>query len=458
MSSCVDTVDFGAERVPVLSSRVLRTHLSCLRLGIVVLIIGLSGCEALLDVFGGGPAGAGLPADGNGIRVTIKNQSGLSVNLEASFHINEQLTRETLRLLPAEGIEATTQIAWTLTDRVLLTAKVAPDSANPPNAQIQPGAILAEQEFVFGVDFLTGGDIEFIIPSPPPPPAQIIDCNHNGITDATDIANLTSMDCDDSGVPDECELEENDCNQNGIPDECDIASGFSHDCLSGSEPRSQDNIECPPVEVVFVMDTSGSMDDEAAALCEKIAQVETALAESGIDITVHVWGITNTPGGSFSCLTDTVLNMLGSTVPGSPELFPTLGNIEDWGPAVAIVADRFPWQEGAARVIVPLSDEGPHNGYPCNDSYEGDFDAEVIAHAIDIANQNNVFVSPIIGSGSQECVETLAAELAAGTNGSAFQSTTPSADLADSIYQLIVDVCIVISDCLPNGIPDECEY
>ncbi len=243
MSSGAGTVDHGAERSPLATQKTFRAHASRVCLGIVLLIVGLSGCDALLDVFGGGPAGAGLPVDGNDIHVTIKNQSGFHVNLEASFHINGQLTRETLRLLPAEGIEATTQIVWTLTDRILLTARVAQDSPTPPNAQIQPGEILAEQEFVLGVDFQADSEIEFIIPSPPPPPAQIIDCNHNGIADAVDIANLTSTDCNASGIPDECELEDNDCNHNTIPDECDIASGFSEDCLPGTEPRSHDNIE-----------------------------------------------------------------------------------------------------------------------------------------------------------------------------------------------------------------------
>ncbi len=36
-----------------------------------------------------------------------------------------------------------------------------------------------------------------------------------------------SDDCNNNGIPDECEV---DCNTNGIPDECDIASGVSSDC------------------------------------------------------------------------------------------------------------------------------------------------------------------------------------------------------------------------------------
>ncbi len=66
------------------------------------------------------------------------------------------------------------------------------------------------------------------------------DCNRNGIPDATDIINVTSLDCNSNDKPDECEIDakspapggpffcaltcDSDCNDNGIPDECDIAS------------------------------------------------------------------------------------------------------------------------------------------------------------------------------------------------------------------------------------------
>ena len=44
------------------------------------------------------------------------------------------------------------------------------------------------------------------------------DCNDNGVEDADDIADGTSMDCDLNGVPDECQ---SDCDNDGTPDACD---------------------------------------------------------------------------------------------------------------------------------------------------------------------------------------------------------------------------------------------
>ena len=82
------------------------------------------------------------------------------------------------------------------------------------------------------------------------------DCNGNGIADACDIAGGTSQDCNLNGVPDECEADCNgngvadecdistgtsaDCNGNGVPDECDITSGTSPDCNSNGVPDECD--------------------------------------------------------------------------------------------------------------------------------------------------------------------------------------------------------------------------
>jgi len=55
------------------------------------------------------------------------------------------------------------------------------------------------------------------------------DCNGNGVPDDCDIADGTSGDCNTNGVPDDCEPQD-DCNENGVQDICDIASGHSADC------------------------------------------------------------------------------------------------------------------------------------------------------------------------------------------------------------------------------------
>jgi hypothetical protein len=99
------------------------------------------------------------------------------------------------------------------------------------------------------------------------------DCNSNGIRDEQDLADGTSLDCNLSGAPDECEPggstdcngngvsdlcdiftgSSGDCNGNGIPDDCEIASGSAPDCNANGVP---DTCE---LNVLYVLD-DGALD------------------------------------------------------------------------------------------------------------------------------------------------------------------------------------------------------
>lgn len=269
------------------------------------------------------------------------------------------------------------------------------------------------------------------------------DCNGNGVDDLCDIAFGDAQDCNGNGVPDSCDIldgRSSDCDRNGIPDECPL---------------------CPNVEVVFIMDTSSSMNDEAAALCSTINAVVAELQSTGIDVTPTIWGVSNAPGGAYACLTDDVISVLGNVVPGDPPPgLELLGDCpggsqvasEDWGLAVAVVAGDYPWSADALRVIIPLSDEGPWCGDPVSKE-----DEAVIDHAISVAVDNDVVVSPVTGSGAGGDVIALAQALANGTGGVQFESTEPAQDLAEGVLGIIVDACLTITDCNENGVPDECD-
>ena len=68
-----------------------------------------------------------------------------------------------------------------------------------------------------------------------------LDCDGNNQPDACQLIN---NDCDENGVPDQCDL---DCNENGIPDTCDIDFGFSEDCQSDGVPD-----ECQTINEDFI--------------------------------------------------------------------------------------------------------------------------------------------------------------------------------------------------------------
>jgi len=54
--------------------------------------------------------------------------------------------------------------------------------------------------------------------SPSKAAAGFVDCNNNGVDDTVDISSGESTDCNQDGVPDDCEF---DCDNNGLPDDCD---------------------------------------------------------------------------------------------------------------------------------------------------------------------------------------------------------------------------------------------
>ncbi len=183
---------------------------------------------------------------------------------------------------------------------------------------------------------------------------------------------------------------------------------------------------CPnagPVDVVFVMDTSGSMDDEFQALCGQISSVVSQLQSMGISVNYRILGITETR----SCATQTVQGL----VPGG-----RVNDLEDWAPAVSDLSGSYSWQPGHTRLIIPMSDEGPEDGDPVNDP--GD-DRDAINVAISLAKANQVVVSPVLGSGheSNPAIANLAGALASATGGQVFESSDPASDLADGISDLI---------------------
>ncbi|MCC6621788.1 MAG: lamin tail domain-containing protein, partial [Deltaproteobacteria bacterium] len=283
------------------------------------------------------------------------------------------------------------------------------------------------------------------------------DCNRNEVPDACDIDDDTSLDCNADRVPDECELD--DCNANGVPDDCDLSTGTSLDC--DVDQRPDECPQCPPVDALFIMDTSASMDDEATALCTTLGSLDFELTKRGITFTTTLLGISATPGGAYSCLEGHVIGRYGTVVPDAPLGLETLGQCpggieiasEDWGRAIAVAAANHPWAEGAVRLIVPIADEGPWCGDPVVDPGN---DREALEHAITIARREGVIVSPIVPLTTTAPVVAMLDELAAGTGGDAQPLSAGTTVLAAAIASLAT-ACDSDWDCDGDDVPDTCE-
>jgi len=271
------------------------------------------------------------------------------------------------------------------------------------------------------------------------------DCDGNGVHDACDIALETLPDCNGNGIPDECDLDvgsSDDCNLDGVPDDCPL---------------------CPPVELIFVMDTSASMDNEASALCGNMDAMITTLNAAGLEVQPLLLGICEAPGGAYDCLENHVANLLGTDVPGSPPPgLEILGACpggsevcsEDWGLATAVVAGLYTWQpaDTSVRLIVPLFDEGAW----CGDPVDG-MDDDAVIHATIVARDNDVIVSPITASGSSASVLAHAQAIADATGGQSFSSAIPSQDIAQGLVDIVLAACTAYTDCNENGVFDECD-
>jgi hypothetical protein len=222
-----------------------------------------------------------------------------------------------------------------------------------------------------------------------------------------------------------------DCNSDGIPDPCPL---------------------CPPLEVVFALDTSGSMFDELDALCTQIEETVTKLGQAAITTQATVLGISET----YGCLKHTVVDAYGSTITDGPEGWTPIGfcgdSTEDWALAVGVIAANKPWLENSVRVIVPISDEGPACGDPL-DALDG-FNIDL---AIEVAKKHGVIVFPITGTGAVDEVVALAEKLATATGGTTYATTNATADMATSVIMAALNACNTFSDCNSNGVPDDCD-
>jgi len=289
--------------------------------------------------------------------------------------------------------------------------------------------------------------------------AGATDCNTNGNADVCDVVISGVTDCNDNVVPDVCDIRAGggsyDCDGNNIPDECAT-------CTS-------------PVDMVFMVDTSGSMDDEASVICSNLNAIVTSLQAEGITINATIWGVGaygSSQGTAYSCLTNRVGDVLGTDVPGTPSNTVISGTTydqntlyggcgtgssieEDWGRATSVVAGLFPWTTNAIRLAVPVSDEGAWCGSGVDQR-----DLDSVLWAIQIASSNNVIVSPILASGFDDSgnqpMESHAVQLAAATGGSVSRELA-GADLVEAIKNVVRDACASANDCDGDGIPNQCE-
>jgi len=209
------------------------------------------------------------------------------------------------------------------------------------------------------------------------------------------------------------------------------------------------------LDIVVLFDTSGSMDDEAKALCDNVDAVMGRVQDKDIPVRYGIWGIAEDTFRVWDeaagdnvyesfCLSSMVPEQISDS---------KVQHFEDWGQAIIDVAENYAWQANATRIIIPISDECPVGGsdpleepvngkivHTCNEA-----DEAIIPAVWGAAKANNVRVFPIAGAQFEEGDEIIEIEpviammetIAGNTGGVVFRSQDAEADIADGLSSLI---------------------
>jgi len=305
-------------------------------------------------------------------------------------------------------------------------------------------------EKVEEISLLAAGSGPLVLLAPQPPgiePAE--DCNDNGVPDECDLASQLEADCDDNGVPDSCDLAlggGSDCDQNGVLDRCDLEAGTAQDC--------DDNGILDSCDVL-----TGALD------CNENGVPDACEVVAGTVLDCNVNGIPDAcdleAGGAKDC------NQNG--VPDTCEL--AGGTVSDCNQnAVPDVCD----------LVQEVDKDCNQNGIPdaCELAGGGasDCDQSGVPDACEIAsgtlldcNANGVPDGCDLAAGLADCDQTGVpdvCEIATGSSGDCNADGVPDVcqltetEARDCDQNGVPDFCDLLggaSDCNLNGVPDSCD-
>lgn len=164
-----------------------------------------------------------------------------------------------------------------------------------------------------------------------------------------------------------------------------LSAGVQASTLSGGNASINDAESI--LDIVFAIDTSGSMFDDINAI-GSVAQgvINNLNCKSDIYVRARFAGIAGTYGSIFDERMTTILA-------GNPLV---TNHVEDNGPVVTDTVLYYPWHDFVPggntatlyKAVVTIGDEGTDNGYGINQS---DWDTAVTANSTAIANNTFLF-------------------------------------------------------------------
>lgn len=194
-----------------------------------------------------------------------------------------------------------------------------------------------------------------------------------------------------------CELLEQEANRR-LREEC-AAKHFTVDSIWRPCEQAIGPVAPKPVDLVVIIDTSGSMSDEANSLSDAAdTAIQAAQKRCVADLRVAWFGLEGTfPGTKFDTKLRDYLHSLGVADVDIDHRLGSLG-AEDGGAAIKDVCDHFDWRPDASRAIFFLGDEPLAGALPGNYWLDSE-DIQAADDAIDAANNKSVKVYTYAGTG-----------------------------------------------------------
>lgn len=222
----------------------------------------------------------------------------------------------------------------------------------------------------------------------------------------------------------------------------------NHFTVESGRPCTKGSGASTPVDLVVVIDTSGSMADEATQLSDvAAAAIEAAQKKCPSDLRVCWFGIEETwPGTKFTqsyrnFLQGQITSHKGdcrysqTPVPDS-DIVGTPWDREDGAAAIIDIAKHFDWRSGASRLIFYLGDEALEGGDPQTAE-----DVTAANSAISYAQQRGVTVFTYFGTPFSTEVTVTRTEyerVALETGGQFFQAPADSLGGFQAILESII--------------------
>ncbi len=219
-----------------------------------------------------------------------------------------------------------------------------------------------------------------------------------------------------------------------------LSEGYIIDLISSSTVVSK------PLDLVIILDQSGSMGDEISVLTDDLVGVINQISDDVTDLQTGLilfGGSSSNPYDDDSLVTPltkditTIVDVLSRTDAG--------GGHEPWGDALWVAQNRLNWRDNAVKLIVLITDEpcdgGSVIGYGGSDDYDGELLYELFASL----KSQGFILCTVAASGSDSLTQKqleIAAETTAGTYIILGGEGPQTSDLPDIIGELVVKYAV----------------